>query len=321
MPFVTSTSRARTLAALAPVLGTLLLAAGCYNPNIGEKFICNDLYEPNAGQCPDGFHCENHLCLKGPPRDGGSDVGAVTHPDAPIDSTSDLPAESAPDTPQMCNMPVAGCSADTSKGCDPVCQVGCTGCHQKCSVTTSGAPTCNEPPADSPRPRGLLEGCNPVSSGAPQQTDDCAPGLVCLADHCGARCYHFCKTDNDCGPMTPCSKDAGGGVKVCDLPFMDCNAAKGGMDDGCGTPSDNITCFLSMTQADRTFCDCSSGGGRPNTACTTTADCIRGLVCAGSAGSAQCRQVCDLSKGSADCQFGTGMCTPLNGGTKFGYCN
>src|SRR5262249_29943923 len=125
--------------------------------------------------------------------------------------------------PPVCNMPVQGCTADTSKGCDPVCQKGCTGCLQKCSVTASGAPTCNNPLAT--RPRMLGEACNISSLNLPAQTDDCSPGLVCLNDACNARCYKFCKTDMDC-PNSTCTKDAGGGVKVCDVQAVTCNPIK-----------------------------------------------------------------------------------------------
>jgi hypothetical protein len=311
MLLVTS-ARPRSLASLGPALATLLLAVGCYNPNIGEKFVCNKDYEPNAGQCPEGFHCENNLCLKGPPRDGGA--GGST--DAPADSPPDAPIEAAPDVPPMCYVPVPNCSADTTQGCDPACQAGCKGCLDKCSVSSRSALTCNPPTANT-RLRQLLETCNPAFAGTDKQTDDCAPGLVCMTDGCGMRCYRFCKTDNDCGPMTPCSKTVGPGAKVCDVPFASCDPSKGGKDDGCGTPSDNLACYASVSQMDRTYCDCPTGAGGINTGCTMSTDCNPSLVCAGSVGATQCRQACDLTK--PICQ--SGVCTPLNGSTKLGYCN
>ncbi len=261
------------------------------------------------------------------PKDSGTDVKV----DAGMDSRADVPSADRPaevmppveagvDVPPVCNQPVPGCTADTTKICDPTCQSGCTGCHQKCSINTKGALTCNEPSATG-RLRGLLEPCDITSVDAPSQTDSCAPGLVCRLDGCSpsGRCYAFCKADKDC-PSSQCSIDAGGGTKVCDVPAATCNPVKSAAGDGCGTESDLLVCYLSPKVADRTVCDCPImiGGvnmaGGVNSSCTVSHDCFPGLVCAASV----CRPACNLMN-PASCQLG--QCTQLNGSTKFGYCN
>jgi hypothetical protein len=221
--------------------------------------------------------------------------------------------------PVCINTPVSGCTPDTTnRKCDPVCQVGC-GCTEKCSSNTAGTLTCNAP-LPALRPKMLGEGCNPSSPGSAAQTDDCAPGLVCLQDACSQRCYHFCKTDADC-PLSTCTRDAGGGVKVCDVQAATCNPIKNnGMPSGC--PGDAQRCFLVSNSPvlDRTVCDCP-GAGPPNSQCTFSRDCFPGLVCVdvGGTGNAICRPVCSLAAGANDCVATT--CTPYKQSKKFGFCN
>jgi hypothetical protein len=306
--------------ALLRSLLVVAFVAGCYNPTIGDRLRCNPNYEPNAGQCPDGYHCGGDFCVKGAiSADGGVDLGAdkgAPHPDAPVEMTPDVALDVPPETPQMCIMPVAGCVADTSKGCDPVCQKGCPVCTEKCSVTAMGVPTCNAPLQT--RPRALGEACNISALNSSAQTDDCAPGLVCLNDACNARCYKFCKSDNDC-PMSTCSRDAGGGVKVCDVQAVTCNPIKNGMPTGC--PADTQGCYLSTTVTDRTVCDCPFQAGGTNSSCTLSRDCFPGLVCVDvlGTGSSVCRPVCSLAVGASDC-VGT-TCMALKGSKKYGFCN
>ncbi len=319
MTHLNFSARARGLTALLASVLVMVGAAGCYNPKIGPRFKCNAVYEATAGQCPETFHCEDDgFCHSGQPRDGGVDLGVekpASH-DGPVevppsDVMPEAPAADGP-TP-ACYAPVAGCSADPTKMCDPVCQSGCMGCHVKCSANTAGTLTCNAVPQNT-RTRALLEPCDITSGGTTAQTDNCGPGLVCLMDGCGTRCYQFCNGDNDC-TNAPCSLNAGGGVKVCDVPSSTCDPSKGGNVDGCGTAMDSIACYLSPTVKDRTFCDCPVLGGPPNTACSGSRDCFPGLVCANQ----QCRQACDLSRGSADCLMGT--CTSVNLSAKWGFCN
>jgi hypothetical protein len=306
------------LAALAAVLLNFPGVIGCYNPTLKGTFKCNPEYD-KAYQCPSGTTCMAGFCVKnGTTLDGGVDkqVDAkvdvsvdMSTPDAKVDASADGPPI---DTAPMCITPVEGCTPDTTKMCDPACQTGC-GCQQKCSVNTKGTLTCNAPAAG--RPRGLLEACEPLFPGALNQTDICAPGLVCLADGCGARCYQFCKADKDC-PSSVCSKDAGGGQKVCDVPNATCDPVKAGGADGCGSSMDTLVCYVSSTVKDRTFCDCPFEAGAANSPCTLSRDCFAGLACVAS----QCRQVCNLTKGSTDCAPGQ-TCYKLNGSDKYGYCN
>jgi len=243
-----------------------------------------------------------------------ADAAPIEHPsmDAPVaaSETGDDRGGSA------CFMPVARCTPGAGK-CDPVCQTGC-GCQEKCLSNTMGTLTCSVPVVG--RSRVIGEGCNVFAPGSATQSDDCAPGLVCLADGCGDRCYKYCKTDGDC-PMSSCTRDAGGGVKICDVPNVACNPiTNNGVADGCGTSSDSLTCWLSSSGTDQTFCDCPGmfSIGRPNTTCTATRDCFPGLVCVG-LGTPLCRQVCSLTNNSADCQGG--RCTAIGNNAKFGYCN
>jgi hypothetical protein len=335
--------RATRAQALALVLG--VVAAGCINTSAIQagKIAC----DPNAAQpCPDGFTCEPgppSLCVRLFGRDAASDpspagtagTGPLPIPDASFDaalsdrgtggSTGGAGGGAAgvgasdgggSETGGAC-MPVPGCVSDGTKMCDPVCQTGCASCQEKCSANSAGTYTCNVPlPL---RPKQLGEACNISSLGLPSQTDDCSPGLVCRPDACSSRCYKFCKSDADC-PNSTCTVDAGGGVKVCDVPRADCNPVKvNGSTSGCSGATEG--CFLSSTSRDLTICDCPQGAGGPNSACTISRDCFPGLACVaiGGVGNSICRQVCSLANGNADCSMAT--CHPLNGSAKYGYCN
>jgi hypothetical protein len=311
---------ARALASLVVVLASLVVVlgvAGCYNPTINGAFKCNQDYVP-PDDCPAGYHCgAGNLCVKGPMVDSGVDKPIVKPPvDAPMEMPVDMPAPPIDMGMEVaCLMPVSGCTPDTTKMCDPVCQSGCAGCQEKCSVNTKGALTCNV--AGSGRTRGAFEFCDISSDGFATQTDNCAPGSVCRTDGCGTRCYHFCKTDNDC-PMSTCTVDVGSGMKVCDVNFTDCNPVKNGTPDKCGTDTDKLSCYLSPAVGDRTYCDCPFQAQGVNASCSVSRDCFAGLVCVGAIPT--CHKTCGLLAGvSPDCAGST--CVPLNGSTKFGYCN
>jgi len=249
------------------------------------------------------------VAMDGPVDASSTDsVGAPESDFSPADANDDQSVAA-------CVMPVAGCTSDTAQTCDPVCQTGCTACHEKCSANRGGMLTCNAPLNS--RPRGLGEDCKVAFVGA-AQTDDCMPGLVCLDDACGSRCYHFCKTDADCFIST-CTRLATGSIKVCDVQPVACNPIKNGMPDGC--PAGVQACYLSETMTDRTVCDCPFQAGGPNASCSLSRDCFPGLVCVHVTGTGNsiCRPVCDLAAGANDCPGGT--CTAFNGSKKFGSCN
>ncbi|HVU52814.1 MAG TPA: hypothetical protein VHL80_19165 [Polyangia bacterium] len=333
MPLVSS-SRAHARAGVFASALAAVLAARCYNPVISEKLQCNKTYQAGAGDCPDGYHCgDDGHCHKGPTGAGGgaggragsggaAGGGAGGHTDGGAGMTAGAsgsggsPVDSGTDMPVACNTPLSGCTADTTgETCDPVCQAGCA-CHEKCSVNTAGTLTCNEPLAL--RAKGLGEGCNYASLGTAAQTDDCMPGLVCLQDACASRCYRFCKTDADC-PLSTCSRNAGGGVKVCDVQSTTCNPVKNnGMPTGC--PAEAQGCFLLPNGTDTTLCDCP-GASPPNTLCGNSRDCFPGLVCVdvGGTGSAICRPACGLATSAMDCPGST--CTAIKGSKKYGYCS
>jgi hypothetical protein len=326
-------SAARRRALVAALAG--LVVAGCYAPKIGDKLKCNGMYEQGMGDCPDGYHCESDgYCHPGAYVPGSAGAGghagaavggggAGGHTSGGAGATAGgsgsggSPVDAGPDVPPVCiNTPIPSCTADTAgKKCDPVCQVGC-GCTQKCSVNSAAALTCN-PPLASLRPKGLGEGCNPASVGMDAQTDDCQPGLVCMMDACGSRCYRFCRSDADC-PLSTCSRNAGGGFKVCDVQSMTCNPVRNnGMPTNC--PGAAQGCFIVPNGTDTTLCDCP-GAGKTGTQCSFSRDCFPGLVCVdvGGTGTGTCKPACSLAPGATDC--GAGTCTAIKNSVKFGYC-
>src|SRR5207253_2206478 len=96
-----------------------------------------------------------------------------------------------------CNMPVLGCTPSGIGACDPVCQTGCSKCDEKCTINTSGAPACVKWRGAVPP----LEACIINNYGQSNQTDDCAPGSVCLRPDPtfpSNWCFAHCATDKDC---------------------------------------------------------------------------------------------------------------------------
>jgi hypothetical protein len=316
------TSRRWSIPGLLSLLLVMLLGAlplACYKPNILDGGLkCADA---GAKACPEGFRCDRGTCWRNP------DGGGESRPDAVADVAD---ARDGSDTPDVaCFEALPNCTPGSGL-CDPVCQSGCSGCRDKCSVNTAGALTCN-PPTTTMFPRTLMQSCTTESEGTGQQTDNCAPGLACLGEQsCFARCFQFCQNDGECANST-CTRDVvpgqAGGQKVCDVPFVDtCVPLLGAANTGCGPGA--MACWLSPTSPTRTFCDCPFGATPSNGPCTRTRDCVKGLTCVvpPTGQSAICLQVCRL--GSVECPSGNpASCRPYFGNPAgpvanptYGYC-
>jgi len=303
------------IAAAAFVAG----AGGCYKPDIKNGgFVCGDV-SMYKQLCPQGFHCESGVCKNGPVVDAAIDLASEARPpDATPDKTPTDVVDSHPDQNEVCvpPPPVAGCTPDPGKKCDPFCQSGC-GCEGKCSVNTLGDLTCNQPAGTLRRKEG--EGCDPVSPGTSAQTDNCEPGLVCYNEACGNVCARFCRTDQDC-PNSTCSRDAMSGYKVCDVPLTDCNPVKSAGSMKCSGTA--VACYLSPTAQDRTICDCP-GSQKEGEVCSASRDCFPGLACVDALGvgmsGLRCQIVCSLTATPNGC-VGAQMCRVLKGSKVYGYC-
>jgi hypothetical protein len=310
---VTRRAALATFCATIAVVG-ILGAPGCYSPNIAPGgFKCNiGILPPH--DCPEGFVCNGTLCVRGPLVDAASEPPVDTNPslDAPVDKPGVDAGHDAP-IDRACFQPPMTCAAASGLTCDPVCQKGC-GCHQKCAVV-NGALACTTPFG----PFGAVgDACTIASDGA---SDSCSPGLTCMMDGCGNRCYAYCRSDQDC-PMSACNRDAGGGQKVCDVLHVSCNPVKT-VPATWGCPLVNDGCYLSPTAVDVTLCDCPFGGngGGIGAACKLPRECDAGLVCIDPTGGNNflCHQVCSLT-GANTCLLG-GACRPLNLSAKYGFCN
>jgi hypothetical protein len=310
----------RVASALAvAALAAFAVGAGCYNPSITTGgFKCSSEF---VKECPDGFSCVNGRCWKGGiVLDGGVVDMRV---EAPLDTPpADKPVgtdaiEAGPDKVEAtCSIkPVAGCTPGAGT-CDPLCQTGCDGCTQKCSVNTAGALTCNVPSS----PSWAMEGeqCEQVSAGSAMQTDECAPGLVCVDRNCKRECAKLCRTNADC-PDSTCTADYATGWKVCDLKATDCNPVKQMAPNPCPLPAQG--CYLSPTVTDRRVCDCPGLSLPEGRICKLSRDCLPGMACVDATGTGdfRCRIVCSLTGATSGCT-GTQNCQALNGSTKYGFC-
>jgi hypothetical protein len=308
--------------ALAILAGAVQL--GCYKPNIKDGGLKCNLDAGVGKSCPEGFKCDMSrlTCWRNP--DGGVDR-ATDRNDGPVDGPADMKPEVA------CFDARADCIPGSGT-CDPYCQIGCE-CGAKCSINTVGLLTCN-PPRAAQFPRTVMQDCDQViSSGTADQTDNCAPGLVCVEEGCFPRCFQFCRSDADC-PSSACTRDIGGqssGQKVCEVPFADtCVPLQ--QNSGCGPATSGMACYISSTNPSHTICDCPLDVMGPNAPCSRTRECIRGLACVDrgpSGASPTCLQVCRISdNGVNDCPTHTaGSCHPYFGvpagaisNSTYGYC-
>ena len=326
---------AHVLAVRALLLGALLASAGCFRPKIlSGTYAC-----PEAGPCPDGFVCNpsTHICvgsLGG--ASGTTGTGGMTGTGGTTGTGGIMDAG--------CTGSIPSCPSTDAGLCDPVCNTRC-GCLDKCSVNTNGALTCNPPFQTKLTGGGLLQLCSnyAVATDPTTQSDNCGPGQVCVtANNCGARCYQFCRTSNDCTNGASCSRDAGGGYMTCDVPPFDCDPVIGAASktsSGCPgmTATSLFGCYLSATTK-TTLCDCqnSNGNGIEGSPCSHSRDCFAGLICiaTSSAQPTSCHRVCRLpgdsgaavSPDEGGCKSGPPACTPIpfsDGTTNptYGFCN
>jgi hypothetical protein len=313
--------RLAPILAAAALLAPVLAGSACFKPNITDGgFLCAE-----GGVCPEDFTCETgtNTCWRMLPDGGlGGKGGAGGKAGAGgVSGAGGAGGETCFEAKPGCEPSDGGTDADL---CDPFCQTGCAGCREKCSVNSNSALTCNQ--VTSTRLKGVLEACTISSGGFDTQSDDCAPGLVCLADGCSSgRCYQYCRKDEDCGNAA-CDRPIGtSGQKVCDVPYADCNPV--GSTSGC-SGSAKVACYLSSSRPDHTVCDCPYMAVSTQNICERSRDCVRGLACAavpGMSGTKWCLQVCGSDD---DCFSGVpGSCHPYRGtsgtgtaNTTYGFC-
>ena len=306
-PRIFSSARALSLATFVVTI------VGCYNPSIKNGgYKCSTMFDPS---CPSGFTCDTSTgrCVNGPlvNTDAGFEAQAdMTSTDAPVDKPA-IEAGHDATIDVACFQPVAT---------EPTCPTTCK-CHEKCAVV-NGALTCTAPFGAGK----VGDACTTATDGS----DNCSPGLTCIMDGCGARCYAYCRTDVDC-PMSACSRDGGAGQKVCDVPYVTCHAIKDPNPTiAWGCPLQNEGCYLSPSVADQTLCDCPVGmQGGIGASCTPSRQsftpampCFAGLVCLDPTGgnNFQCHQVCSLTSTTNTC-VNAGACLPLNFSKTYGFCN
>lgn len=341
--------RAVRAAALSLLVAGMLAGGGCYKPTILPGTLQCSIPDD---KCPDDWTCDKsnpqlHLCVrsggggrggatggtqgtggKGGSGKGGNGTGGTAGAGGMGGKPGTGGAAGA-----ACLAKVSSCTTTFDGGaCDPVCNVGCASCDEKCSVNSIGTRTCNAPVG---APAATLSPCYVTQNGADlsTQTDNCGPGEVCIEPTtCGTLCYQFCRTNLDC-PSQNCGHEVGNGLKVCDAPFTNCDPT---LRSQCGAGS-LTACYISQENG-KTMCDCPNNVplGTAKDKCTESRDCNPGLVCynaTGRIGDSQCRRVCKLptdggaSDGTAStCAGGAANCMPmrLSSGmvtTTWGYCN
>jgi hypothetical protein len=329
-PTIRSFASALACAALVAIA----VAGGCYRPSIGPHLKCSAV----GDRCPDGYTCNTNvtpaLCVAAG-KDAGAGAGGHgsggSGGAAGRDGGMDSPPDSPPDVP--CNQPVEGCTRQGTGLCDPVCQIGCGGCHQKCSVNVNGKLTCNLPVQGATPDAGQTCTRDLPPKDAAAQQDNCAAGQICLeyGQSCGFRCHKFCRTAADC-PNSACSRDAGGGYSVCDVPYNPtCDPVPGATNNGC--PNQDQNCYLTA-DLQHTLCDCENPrtdglSGKSGDSCRESRDCLAGFVCANPTGgdTRTCLQLCRLSPDAGaqagEYTCGGKVCTILQTGSTspYGFCD
>ena len=185
---------------------------GCYKPSIVDNgLLCASAPEP----CPDGFTCLGGHCLRqlaDPATDAAIDSGpdghdAVAEPAAEDgDAAGDGGADGVGEGDGSCtpnSTPITpDCPPHPGLACDPVCQTGCCP-NQKCTALNLPGSTTTTLDAKlgcvaSEMKHGLYEACNLSNAGGPDRSDDCLPGLVCIAGNSLSLCFKLCVTSSDC---------------------------------------------------------------------------------------------------------------------------
>jgi hypothetical protein len=83
-----SAYKARVRPLLCTLAVSLLVGAGCFNPNVKNGgFTCTG---PGDGQCPSGYFCVNGFCLDSATGVGGGGGGGSGGPDLSRSSSQDL---------------------------------------------------------------------------------------------------------------------------------------------------------------------------------------------------------------------------------------
>jgi hypothetical protein len=252
---------------------------------------------------------------------GPDDAGDIGSADSDARATSDT---AGPEARPICSAPtVFGCGTLALAPCDPVCQTGdCDWCTQKCSYAYA---TDNRGPVPMCAATGTAKApasCTVSFEGTARQSDDCAPGSICLAGTIGETrryCFVLCRSAIDCPGGVACGERplslAGGVVDVCDPPYDPCGpdgtCCDPLADTGCG--ADRHCLLVTPDQGSghsRTVCEYAYGDGRNGSSCTSARDCQTRNACV----NGSCQAICDASH---PCP-GAGTCVPL--GDEYGYC-
>lgn len=164
-------------------------------------------------------------------------------------------------------------------------ECGCSGAGQKCSVPdskqASGASACV--PVSTP-PRSTWDACDTDSN--------CGPGVWC--DHALHICKPICVTTDQCPANARCvpvlANDTTTAIPGLDVCTAHCDPTSA---MPCGA---NTTCYYDATINEF---DClESGTAVAGASCNFANDCVKGLVCLGSNGTATCERWCGPADGN-----------------------
>jgi hypothetical protein len=257
-----------------------------------------------------------------PTTEGGVETGGAGGTDGPATiGDSDVGPDVEPDVRESCPEPNQPCFGSPATGiCDPVCQHrGCNWCKEKCSYVFDG--TSAQPACVSSTGQGVF----PVSCKYAKQSDDCAPGSICLPPALGDTtpyCFQLCTLAADCLGEVSCGQRSlsslGVSIGVCDPPYASCGGTCCDPLGGIGCSAPRAVCLLvspdQRSQHSRTVCEFDRGGQKPGQSCSASRDCLPKTTCVNNF----CRQVCNYANPTLGlCPDGT-TCTWW--GDEWGYC-